>query len=60
MSEELQACPFCGGDAAMGTVHYSDSTVREQQWAGYILQGELHVVQSKQSRGVQSPLDQII
>jgi len=28
----LKSCPFCGGKAALGTIKYIDSTVREQEW----------------------------
>lgn len=28
----LEPCPFCAGSAGFGTVKYSESTVREQQW----------------------------
>jgi len=35
MTEKLLPCPFCGGEAAFGTVSYSSSTVREQNWGQY-------------------------
>lgn len=28
----LLPCPFCGGEAAFGTVRYSDKTIAEQNW----------------------------
>lgn len=28
----LLPCPFCGGEAAFGTVRYGDATVKEQRW----------------------------
>lgn len=28
----LKPCPFCGGEAAPGTIRYHDKTVREQEW----------------------------
>lgn len=30
--KELLPCPFCGGEAAFGTVRYSDDHVKEQGW----------------------------
>lgn len=32
MTAALKPYPFCGGDAANGTVRYSKSTIREQLW----------------------------
>jgi len=29
---ELERCPFCGSEAAHGTVTYSSKTIREQHW----------------------------
>lgn len=28
----LLPCPFCGGEAATGTIRYSDRMIREQNW----------------------------
>ncbi len=28
----LDPCPFCGGEAAFGTIRYSEKTVNEQTW----------------------------
>lgn len=30
MTAVLKPCPFCGGDAAHGTVRYSSTSIREQ------------------------------
>ena len=29
---ELKPCPFCGGEAAIGTIRYSWQHVKEQGW----------------------------
>lgn len=29
---DLLPCPFCGGEAAFGTIRYSSKMVREQEW----------------------------
>ena len=29
---ELKPCPFCGGEASVGTTKYSDKMVRQQKW----------------------------
>lgn len=36
----LATCPFCGGDAAFGTISYTPSVVKEQGWE----QGTFHSV----------------
>lgn len=28
----LLPCPFCGGEASLGTIRYSSATIREQHW----------------------------
>lgn len=30
---ELDACPFCGGEASFGTTKYASKTVRYQNWS---------------------------
>lgn len=32
-TSELKECPFCGGEASLGTMRYCASTIKEQGWA---------------------------